>query len=81
MTHGLQKILAIEYNYAQVRCNSVGMQVQVERMQSNGQISTSGLASDSSSVDTSPAVATAYAENVTTHCCALLTLAVHVFMS
>jgi hypothetical protein len=76
MTHGLQKILAIEYNYAQVRCNSVGMQVQVERMQSNGQTSTSGLASDSTSVDTSPAVATAYAENVTTHCCALLTIIV-----
>lgn len=76
MTHGLQKILAIEYNYAQVRCNSVGMQVQVERMQSNAQTATSGLASDSSSTDTNPAIATAYAENVTTHCCALLTIIV-----
>ncbi|GAB7331967.1 hypothetical protein MBLNU13_g03878t2 [Cladosporium sp. NU13] len=75
-TYGLQKILAIEYNYAQVRCNSVGMQVQVERMQPNGQTSTSGHAPDSSSTDTSPAIATAYAENVTTHCCALLTIIV-----
>lgn len=76
MACGLQKILAIEYNYAQVRCNSFGMQVQVERMQSNGQTSTSGLASDSSSTDAGPAVATVYAENVTTHCCALLTIIV-----
>jgi hypothetical protein len=76
MTHRLQKILAIEYNYAQVRCNSFGMQVQVERMQSSGQIATPGLASDSSSMDTSPAVATTYAENVTTHCCALLSIIV-----
>ena len=76
MTYGLQKILAIEYNYAQVRCNSFGMQVQVERMQSNGQKSTSGLASDSNSMDASPAIATTYAENVTTQCCALLTVIV-----
>lgn len=74
MTHELQKILAIEYNYAQVRCNSFGMQVQVERMHPNGQTSTSGP--ESSSMDASPAIATSYAENVTTHCCALLTIIV-----
>ena len=76
MTNGLQKILAIEYNYAQVRCNSVGMQVQVERMHSNGQTSSSGLGPHSSSVDARPAIATTYAENVTIHCCALLTVIV-----
>lgn len=76
MAYGLQKILAIEYNYAQVRCNSFGMQVQVQRMQSNGQTSTSGLAPDSSFTDASPVIATSYAENVTTHCCALLAIIV-----
>jgi hypothetical protein len=81
MTCGLQKIQAIEYNYAQLRCNSFGMQVQVERMRSTGQSSTSGLAPDSSSIDASPAVATAYAENVTTHCCALLTIIVDLHTS
>ena len=73
MNYGLQKILAIEYNYAQVRCNSVGMQVQVERMTSNGQTTTSQSSRDRGSIDPSPTGTTAYAENVTTYCCALLT--------
>lgn len=81
MTYGLQKILAIEYNYAQVRCNSVGMQVQVEGTHPDGQTSTSGLAPDSSSTDSNPAVATVYAANVTTHCCALLTTIVDMHTS
>lgn len=76
MTSTLQNILAIEYNYAQVRCNSFGMQVQVERMTSNGQTAMTGFAHDNGSGDPSPAIATAYAENVTTHCCALLTIIV-----
>ena len=76
MTSTLQKILAIEYNYAQVRCNSFGMQVQVERMTSNGQTATTGFAHDNGSGEPSPAIATAYAENVTAHCCALLTIIV-----
>ena len=75
ITYGLQKILSIEYYYAQVRCNSFGMQVQVERMHSNGQTSTSTSTSvpDSDSTDANPPTVTTYAENVTTHCCALLT--------
>lgn len=80
-TYGLQKILAIEYNYAQVRCNSFGMQVQVERVQPHGRTSTSGLASDSSSTGTNSAIAMSYAENVTTHCCALLTIIVDMHIS
>jgi hypothetical protein len=73
MNYGLQKILAIEYNYAQVRCNSFGMQIQIERMNLSGQTTTSGTSRDGGSMDPSAAVGTAYAENVTTHCCALLT--------
>ena len=73
ITYGLQKILSIEYYYAQVRCNSFGMQVQVERMHSNGQTSTSTSVPDINSTETNPATVTTYAENVTTHCCALLT--------
>jgi hypothetical protein len=73
MNYSLQKILAIEYNYAQVRCNSFGMQVQVEHMTSNGQRTTSQPSGDRGSTDASPTGTTAYAENVTLHCCALLT--------
>lgn len=71
-TAGLQQIIAIEYHYVQIHCNSFGMQVQVDQKSRHGHRVTTEAEHENIHMRSHTAAAVRYAQNVTSHCCSLL---------